>query len=70
MNVRIARVAVAAPLHSLFDYRIPADREIAVGSRVRVSFGRTQAIAVVTELVEHSEIPAAKLKPMFSIAPK
>ena len=67
MNVRIARVAVAAPLHSLFDYRIPAGCGIAVGSRVRVSFGRTRAIAVVTELVEHSEIPAAKLKPIEAV---
>ena len=67
MSVRIARVAVAAPLHSLFDYRIPAAGGIAVGSRVRVPFGHARAIGVVTALLGHSEFPAAKLKPVEAV---
>ena len=67
MSVRIARVAVAAPLHSLFDYRIPAAGGIAVGSRVRVPFGRTRTIGVVTALLGHSEFPAEKLKPIETV---
>ena len=55
MSVRIARVAVAAPLHSLFDYQIPAGSDVAVGSRVRVSFGRSRPIGVVTAVVGRSE---------------
>ena len=67
MSVRIARVAVAAPLHSLFDYRIPGAGGIAVGSRVRVPFGRARAIGVVTALLGHSEFPAEKLKPVEAV---
>ena len=67
MSVRIARVAVAAPLHSLFDYRIPAAGGIAVGCRVRVPFGRTRTIGVVTALLGQSEFPADKLKPVEAV---
>lgn len=67
MTVRIARVAVAAPLHSLFDYQIPAACNVSVGSRVRVSFGRTRPIAVVTGLVSRSDCPPEKLKTIDAV---
>lgn len=67
MTVRIARVAVAAPLHSLFDYQIPAACNVSVGSRVRVSFGRTRPIAVVTSLVSRSDCPPEKLKTIDTV---
>ena len=67
MTFRIARVAVAAPLHSLFDYRIPGASDLAVGSRVRVSFGRMRPIAVVVAVVSSSECPPEKLKPIDAV---
>lgn len=67
MTFRIARVAVAAPLHSLFDYRIPDASDLAVGSRVRVSFGRMRPIAVVVAVVSSSECPPEKLKPIDAV---
>ena len=67
MTFRIARVAVSAPLHSLFDYRIPEASELCVGSRVRVSFGRMRPIAVVVAVVSSSECPPEKLKPIDAV---
>jgi primosomal protein N' (replication factor Y) len=67
MTVRIARVAIAAPLHSLFDYRIPDHSDVLAGVRVRVSFGRTRAIGVVTAIVGDSECPADRLKPIDAV---
>ena len=67
MTEHIARVAVAAPLNSLFDYRIPDGRELAVGSRVRVSFGRSRVIGVVVALADHSDCPVERLKPIDAL---
>ena len=67
MTFRIARVAVAAPLHSLFDYRIPDASDLPVGSRVRVSFGRMRPIAVVIAVVSSSECPPEKLKSIDAV---
>ncbi len=64
MTERMARVAVAAPLHSLFDYLIPAGFDVAPGCRVLVGFGRARTIAVVTALVGESDYPADRLKPI------
>ncbi len=67
MSARIARVAVAAPLHSLFDYQIPATVEVAVGSRVRVSFGHTRPIGVVVEIVDSTDRPGDSLKSLEAV---
>ncbi|MGB5563500.1 MAG: primosomal protein N', partial [Sedimenticolaceae bacterium] len=67
MTARIARVAVATPLYSLFDYLIPADVDVVAGSRVRVPFGRTRPIGVVVMVVGNSECPAGKLKPIEAV---
>ncbi|MBW2474777.1 MAG: primosomal protein N' [Deltaproteobacteria bacterium] len=67
MSVRIARVAVAAPLHSLFDYQIPATVEVAVGSRVRVSFGHSRPIGVVVEIVDSTDRPSDSLKSLEAV---
>lgn len=60
----IARVAVDLALDRIFDYSVPADisSSIEVGRRVRVPFGRTEALGYVVGLVETSEVP--KLKPV------
>jgi primosomal protein N' (replication factor Y) len=67
MTARIARVAVAAPLHALFDYLIPADVDLVAGCRVRVPFGRTRSIGVVMSVVAGSEYPSDKLKPIDAL---
>ncbi len=67
MTARIARVAVATPLYSLFDYLIPADVDVVAGSRVRVPFGRTRPIGVVVMVVGNSECPAGKLRPIEAV---
>lgn len=63
----IARVAVNAPLRSLFDYRIPDGVSPMPGARVAVSFGRSKTVAVVTALVAESDYPLSKLKPLDAV---
>lgn len=64
-----ARVAVPAPLHGLFDYRIPGELAGAIktGIRVEVPFGRRKVVGVVTELCKHSDHPANRLKAVAQI---
>ena len=65
--MRIARVAVAAPLYALFDYRIPAGCPAVPGSRVRVSFGRTRPIGVVLDVAASSKVAANRLKAIDAV---
>jgi primosomal protein N' (replication factor Y) len=58
----IARVAVPAPLHTLFDYRIPAGVRVARGMRVLVPFGRSRRVGVVFGLAPPGDCPAEKLR--------
>ncbi|MDJ0740830.1 MAG: primosomal protein N', partial [Gammaproteobacteria bacterium] len=64
MAERLARVAVAAPLRALFDYRVPDGVVVAAGCRVRVPFGRSRAIGVVVELPTESGVAHDRLKPL------
>ena len=58
----VVAVALAKPLHGLFDY-LPNDNGVPkVGTRVRVPFGRQKLIGVVLELREESEFPREKLR--------
>ncbi|MEE8482711.1 MAG: primosomal protein N' [Acidiferrobacterales bacterium] len=60
---KILKIAIPAPLRTLFDYRPPANEaEIAIGSRVLVPFGHRQSIGVVLGFAEDSAIAPAKLK--------
>ncbi|HAC32943.1 MAG TPA: primosomal protein N' [Gammaproteobacteria bacterium] len=61
----IARVALDVPLRSLYDYL--CDSDTAVGCRVRVPFGRSTRIGLVTALADQSELPADKLKRVISV---
>lgn len=63
-SLRIARVAVAAPLRRLFDYIVPHDEQTPCpGARVRVPFGRGRSvIGVVVAMAKRSEHPADRLK--------
>lgn len=66
-SLRVARVAVAAPIRRLFDYLVPPDQlSPCPGARVRVPFGRHRSvIGVVVAIAAASEFPAEKLKPLF-----
>ncbi len=65
----ILRVAIPTPLRRLFDYLPPSksDIEPKPGVRVRVSFGRRQAIGIIVELASESDVPPAKLKAVMEI---
>jgi primosomal protein N' (replication factor Y) len=62
----ILRVALPVPLHTLFDYR-EGDTPAAVGSRVRVPFGRHERIGIVTARVDATELDEARIKPIGAV---
>ncbi len=60
---RIVQVAVPSPLPRTFDYLPPKSGPLPCpGARVRVPFGRRSVVGVVIGIVEHSSLPAARLK--------
>ncbi|MBA4503326.1 primosomal protein N' [Marinobacterium marinum] len=65
----IFRVAIPTPLYRLFDYRPPVyGPEAALpGCRVRVPFGRREAIGILVSLADSSEVPLDKLKPVLEL---
>ena len=66
----ILRLALPSPLRRLFDYRAPAGvphGALQPGMRLRVPFGRREMVGVLIELVEHSDVPADKLKPALEL---
>ncbi|MCF7201483.1 primosomal protein N' [Pseudomonas oligotrophica] len=70
MPQTILRLALPSPLRRLFDYLPPAGIRTArlqPGSRLRVPFGRREVIGILVELVEHSEVPADKLRPALEL---
>ena len=66
-SVPVVRVALPTPLRRLFDYRASqaGDHAIAVGTRVRVSFGRRRLIGVAMENAARSDLPDERLKPIL-----
>ncbi len=67
-DLPVVQVAVPAPLRRTFDYLLPATLAVpVVGARVRVPFGRRQAIGVVTAVHTHSEVPVSKLRPLLAV---
>ena len=65
--MQIARVALAVPVATLFDYRATALTRADVGRRVLVPFGRRQEVGIICEVAAQSELPAARLKPVARI---
>ncbi|NIP73261.1 MAG: primosomal protein N' [Gammaproteobacteria bacterium] len=66
----ILRVAIPSPLYRLFDYLTPAGTAgsgAVPGVRVRVPFGRSEAIGVVLEIVPHTAIDEARLKQVHEV---
>jgi primosomal protein N' (replication factor Y) len=65
----ILRVALDTPLRRVFDYLAPAALPAtpAPGVRVRVPFGRRQAVGILMEVAEDSPIAPAKLRHALEI---
>ena len=63
--MKIVRVALDIPLHTLFDYTVADD--VVVGQRVIVPFGKRQMVGVVMECVATTEIPAERIKPVTQV---
>ncbi len=64
---RIAKVVTDIALDRAFDYEIPAGLrgQVEVGCRVRVPFGRKEALGFVVELAEDSDVPG--LRPLAGV---
>ena len=64
MSVRrkLVRVAVPVPLADAFDYLAAGDSLPAIGSRVRVPFGRGERIGLVVEHPAATDVEPARLK--------
>ncbi|MGE5386162.1 MAG: primosomal protein N' [Betaproteobacteria bacterium] len=58
----ILRVALALPLHRLFDYRWEGAAEVRRGMLVQVPFGSGERIGIVLEVLPVGELPASQLK--------
>ena len=63
----IARVALDVPVDRLFDYRNTDAATADIGRKVRVPFGRGEAIGVLLELTDSSPIPPEQLRMLRSI---
>lgn len=50
----IAHVALPVPIHQLFDYQLVVPAEI--GMRVRVPFGKRQAIGIIVKIDQQSDL--------------
>lgn len=65
--MKVLRVALALPLHRLFDYAWESGTEVLPGQRVRVPFGRGERVGVVTAVLADSEVPLAQLKSALAV---
>jgi len=66
----ILRIAVAAPLPTLFDYRPAVGREnvsVAPGMRVLVPFGRSRRVGMIVEVTDQTDQDPDRLKPVDSL---
>ncbi|EPJ46425.1 MAG: primosome assembly protein PriA [Osedax symbiont Rs1] len=64
------RVAIPSPLRRLFDY-LPAanqqESDFTIGARLTVPFGNRKLVAILVDIVQHTDIPAHKLKAIINI---
>lgn len=61
------QIAVPAPLYQVFDYRSRSSQPVPNGVRVRIPFGRRQAIGVVVGTTEKTDVPANKLRKVHEV---
>lgn len=70
-KLSIVRVALLAPLRSLFDYLPPQNDNgtsvLLPGLRVKVPFGRQEKIGVIIDTVDYSDVPVEKLKSILEV---
>ncbi len=66
----IAKVISDLALDKTFDYLMPEELrgDIAVGSQVKVPFGRSERLGFVLRLSDHSEYPAHRLKSIIALS--
>jgi primosomal protein N' (replication factor Y) (superfamily II helicase) len=70
MIARVEPLTLTRAVRGPFDYRLGPDQpEIAVGSLVRVPFGRSRPLGVVVELVDRSELPIDRLAEPEEVLP-
>ncbi len=70
MIARVEPLTRTRALRGPFDYRLRADqRDVAVGSLLRVPFSGRDAVAVVVELAEHSELAPDRLAEPATVLP-
>jgi primosomal protein N' (replication factor Y) (superfamily II helicase) len=68
VNDLICKVALDTPLRRLFDYRYAGTVNcVRPGMRVCVPFGRQRLVGVVMATATTSDVPAAKLRDIFSV---
>jgi len=60
--MQVVHVALPVPLARTFDYLLPPGSQPVAGTRVCVPWGKRQAIGIVTDYSETSELPLEKLK--------
>ncbi len=58
----IVRVALDVPLSMLFDYFFDTGKQVKLGQRVLVPFGRKQLVGIAMELPERSELADERVK--------
>ena len=63
----VLRVALAVPLHRVFDYLWQGESCPAVGHRVRVPLGSRECVGVVVEVVRESAVAAEQMKPALAL---
>ncbi|MGA7817812.1 MAG: primosomal protein N', partial [Caballeronia sp.] len=61
------RVALDHPLLTLFDYRYDLAAAPQPGMLVRVPFGRRDAVGLICEVTDHSDVPPGKLRDVADI---
>jgi len=69
-SARYLQIAIGSPLRRHFDYLPPEGSKLSdwqVGIRVQVPFGRRTETGILVGVSDHSEVPAAKLRPALKI---
>ncbi|OXC79555.1 Helicase PriA essential for oriC/DnaA-independent DNA replication [Caballeronia sordidicola] len=61
------RVALDHPLPTLFDYRYDLAPTPLPGMLVRIPFGRRDAVGLICEVTDHTDVPADKLRNVAAI---
>ncbi|MDR0805313.1 MAG: primosomal protein N' [Enterobacteriaceae bacterium] len=60
--MRVVKIVLPVPLDRSFDYLLPEDMAVIIGARVRVPFGKREAIGIIVGSSEHSDFPLSQLK--------